>query len=295
MTIIQADKLIALFKRMAREHWRYEWGAAKEGAVDCSGAFVYAFKKLAGLNLPHGSNALVREWGGEIAPAKQAQPGYMVTKWRAEFTGENADELRKKYGSDRLGDHYHIGLMGDDGLVYNAQSEKTGFVASDIKNWDYCLPIKKVAYSESGENVVALYKAIVTTENDPLNVRSAPKTGLKIGTVPRGATVEILSAPHPDSSALTAEDWPRIRFGELVGYASAAFLSPITDSAVEEGGGEAEETGGMIAVSREALLALADAAGAIEPDSAVFTDWLEKVREMQEAAEAVLAYLKGDD
>ena len=47
MTIIQANDLIALFKRMAREHWRYEWGKAKEGAVDCSGAFVYAFNKLA--------------------------------------------------------------------------------------------------------------------------------------------------------------------------------------------------------------------------------------------------------
>ena len=55
MTIIQANDLIALFKRMAREHWRYEWGKAKEGAVDCSGAFVYAFKELGGLTLPHGS------------------------------------------------------------------------------------------------------------------------------------------------------------------------------------------------------------------------------------------------
>ena len=51
MTIIQANDLIALFKRMAREHWRYEWGKAKEGAVDCSGAFVYAFKELGGLTV----------------------------------------------------------------------------------------------------------------------------------------------------------------------------------------------------------------------------------------------------
>ena len=123
MSIIQANDLIALFKRMAREHWRYEWGKAKEGAVDCSGAFVYAFKELGGLTLPHGSNALVREWGGEIAPVKQAKPGYMVTKWRADFTGDDADKLRKKYGTDGLGNHYHIGLMGDDGLVYNAKSE----------------------------------------------------------------------------------------------------------------------------------------------------------------------------
>ena len=70
MTIIQANDLIALFKRMAREHWHYEWGKAKEGAVDCSGAFVYAFKELGGLTLPHGSNALVRNCAREASKTR---------------------------------------------------------------------------------------------------------------------------------------------------------------------------------------------------------------------------------
>lgn len=57
-----------------------------------------------------------------------------------------------------------------------------------------------------------------------------------------------------------------------------------------------EETGKkMIPVSQEALLALADATDALRFESAAFAEWTEKINRMQEAAEAVLAYLKGDD
>ena len=45
----------------------------------------------------------------------------------------------------------------------------------------------------------------------------------------------------------------------------------------------------------EALLALADATDALRFESAAFAEWTEKINRMQEAAEAVLAYLKGDD
>ena len=31
---IKVSALIAVFERMAREHWAYEWGAAREGCVD---------------------------------------------------------------------------------------------------------------------------------------------------------------------------------------------------------------------------------------------------------------------
>ena len=51
----------------------------------------------------------------------------------------------------------------------------------------------------------------------------------------------------------------------------------------------------MIPVSQKALLALADATDALRFESAAFAEWTEKINRMQEAAEAVLAYLKGDD
>ena len=285
MSKIQADKLIARFKRMALEHWRYEWGAAREGVVDCSGAFVEAFEALGGPKMPHGSNAIVRERAGEIAPAAQARPGYIVTKWRADFTGADAEKLLKKYGKDGLGNHHHIGLMGDDGLVYNAQSEATGFVASKLKGWNYCFPLKDVVYDEEAESVATLYRATVATRDDPLNVRDAPRTGKKIGVVPRGATVEVLSDG----------DWPRIRFGELVGYASAEFLTRVEETENETDDGETETDGGeTVAVPREALLALGDALGNMK-DVSPFSQWAQNVSNLETAAEAVCAYLKGDD
>lgn len=41
--------------------WAYVWGSAKAGAVDCSGAFVYAMKKY-GLSIFHGSNTIWRNY-----------------------------------------------------------------------------------------------------------------------------------------------------------------------------------------------------------------------------------------
>ena len=51
--------LIAEFQKMIG--WKYEWGAAKTGTVDCSGAFVYAMKKY-GLSIYHGSNTIWRSY-----------------------------------------------------------------------------------------------------------------------------------------------------------------------------------------------------------------------------------------
>ena len=89
--------------------------------------------------------------------------------------------------------------------------------------------------------------------------------------------------------------WPKIRFGELAGYASADFLSPIEGNDTAEDSESGEETGKMIPVSHEALLALADATDALRFESAAFAEWTKKINRMQEAAESVLAYLKGDD
>ena len=51
--------LIAEFQKMIG--WKYEWGAARTGTVDCSGAFVFAMKKY-GLSIYHGSNTIWRSY-----------------------------------------------------------------------------------------------------------------------------------------------------------------------------------------------------------------------------------------
>ena len=67
-----------------------------------------------------------------------------------------------------------------------------------------------------------IYQAIVNTEKDPLRVRQFAVNGKVLGSVPRGAVVDVLSE--------SGDGWPRIRYNELVGYASGDYLTRVEDS-----------------------------------------------------------------
>lgn len=210
--MIKCNDLLTLFERMAREHWTYEWGASREGCVDCSGAFVYAYGQLGGPQIAHGSNSILRKSMGELLPMSTAQPGYAAVKIRAWTSSESENRW---YGQ-APGDCYHIGLVGRDGLILNAQGTATGFVQSDPGTWAGCAPMLAVDYDEETGDEKVLYQAQVITQEDPLRVRAWAKTGRILGTVPRGAVVDVLS----DSG----DGWPRVRYNELLGYASAEYL-----------------------------------------------------------------------
>ena len=65
-----------------------------------------------------------------------------------------------------------------------------------------------------------LYKAVVNTARDPLNVRDSPEaSGRKIGELARGTTVDVLAEP--------CEGWAYVRAGSVSGYASAAYLARV--------------------------------------------------------------------
>lgn len=212
--MIERDDLLNLFERMARERWAYEWGAAREGCVDCSGAFVWAYKQLGGPSIAHGSNSILRQSMGELLPMSAAQPGYAAVKIRA-WDGE---EIGNRWYGQEPGDCYHIGLVGRDGKILNAKGTAAGFVGSDPdEGWDGCAPLLAVDYEDGGEGARVLYRARVATERDPLRVRDWPETGEVLGSIPRGAEVEVLDD--------TGDGWPRVQHGSLVGYVSGAYLS----------------------------------------------------------------------
>ena len=173
--MIEAGKLLDLFERMEREHWAYELGAAREGLVDCSGAFVWAYKQL-GASIEHGSNSIAHLRVGEYVPVAQAKPGYAVFKMRA---WREEDRGNRWYG-ESPGDCYHIGLMGRDGKVLNAQSVKTGFVASDAKGWAFAAQLKAVEYSSAEGGGKMFGNATVTTAGGALNIREGAGTAAKI-------------------------------------------------------------------------------------------------------------------
>lgn len=173
--MIQAGALIALFKRMLDEHWAYEWGAAREGCVDCSGAFVWAYRQL-GATIEHGSNSIAHLRVGEYVPISEAKPGYAVFKLRA--WRDDSDNGGNRWFGQQPGDVYHIGLMGNGGKVLNAQSTKTGFVASDAKSWAFAAPLKDVIYKEGDEKVFG--NATVSVTSGHLNIREGASTQSKI-------------------------------------------------------------------------------------------------------------------
>ena len=193
--MIPVNGLIALFAQMYREHWAYKWGSAKRGEVDCSGAFVWAYKQF-GASIYHGSNSIARLYvSGLFRPSgtfpkgeewDRVKPGYAAFKWRAKDTA--------KYPDGR-GDFYHIGLVAEDGkTVYEARGTKEGFTTSAVSAWQWFAPLKDVQYDEGGQTMEP-YNAVVSTASGSLNMRSGPGLSYPITfKLPKGTPVTVLIA-----------------------------------------------------------------------------------------------------
>lgn len=206
---IAAGALIGCFETMLQEHWAYAYGAAREGCVDCSGAFVYAFKKLGGPAIEHGSNAIARKRVGAMRPIDCARPGWAAFKWRA--AGEP-----EKYADGR-GDYYHIGLVDGTGrYVLNAKGAKSGFSRDALGGWSFAAPLNDVD-DEEVKRMETLYRARVATRSGPLNLRDRPG-GAVIGRIPRGEAVDVLS---------DGEDWWAVDYRGVSGYAASDYLERI--------------------------------------------------------------------
>lgn len=233
--MIQVSALIALFKRMLDEHWAYEWGAAREGCVDCSGAFVWAYKQL-GASIEHGSNSIAHLRVGQYVPVSEAKPGYAVFKLRA--WRDDSDNGGNRWFGQQPGDVYHIGLMGDDGKVLNAQSTKTGFVASEAAGWAFAAPLKDVIYKEGDGKVFG--NATVSVTSGYLNIREGASTRSKIiAKAANGVRVNIIH-----EAGGTGWVFGKLESGEA-GYMSGEYLvedAPESGDQGETSGGESATT-----------------------------------------------------
>lgn len=212
-------ELIALFETMFDEHWAYEWGAARKGCVDCSGAFVYAYKTF-GKEIEHGSNTIGRKRVGKLLPISEAKPGYAAFKWRDDG-GEP-----EKYKGDGIGNLYHIGLVASDGKsVLNAKGTNYGFCCDPLSAWDYVAPLNAVTYTAEDEEPTtildALYRARVTLNSGTLNVREGPDTGSRrIGKLENRTDVSVVDE---------CGDWCKIAYDGGYAYAHGDYLLRIDD------------------------------------------------------------------
>lgn len=233
--MIPLNDLIALFTRMYREHWAYKWGSAQTGCVDCSGAFVWAYRQF-GQSIYQGSNRIARSYVAGLLPVSAARPG--MAAFKARKPGQQYYDLPseyreggKRYNGD-LNDYYHIGLVDSDPrYVLNAQGVKTGFVRSKLSDgWCAVGYLKAVDYNTNGmdDEMGKNYEAVVDSANDkPVNLRKGPGTAYPvIAAVKDGTRVTVLDEADGD--------WAKIDANGKTGYMMRGFLVADGEAVAEE-------------------------------------------------------------
>ena len=160
MAQVKASDLVEIFNQMADEKWKYVAGAHKQGAVDCSGAFYYAYKLLGGY-MYHGSNTMWRKYTvkKDKIGGITLMPGMAVFKTRNWSLAQSSNSW---YNTDP-GDVYHVGLYVGDGKVVEAKGTKHGVVITDISTWHLAATLKDTIYDLTEENAVESSEKFETT------------------------------------------------------------------------------------------------------------------------------------
>ena len=226
--MIPVKSLIALFQRMNAEHWIYTWGSAETGNVDCSGAFVWAYRQF-GEKIYHGSNRIARTYVKGLLPISEAKPGMAAFKLRK--PGEEYYALPQgymngggQYNGD-LNDYHHIGLIDEDTrYVLNAKSTSEGFKRSKIsEGWDCVGYLADVDYNDNSMEVppVEAYSAMVTAPSGgTVRMRKMPTTDSDtLIKVPVGKTVMVRE---------TAQGWSQVEWDGMIGYMMSQYIQPVS-------------------------------------------------------------------
>ena len=228
MAKIQMQDILGQFRIMLDEHWAYVPNGSSYGEVDCSGAFVYAYRHF-GKDIPHGSNAIARRSVGELLPVSMAKTGMAAFKLRTPEDKNYAlpDKYRvggRDYNGD-LNDYYHIGLVDKTGkYVINAQSSQTGVVLTPIDKWAKVAYLNEVDYGEPQKDAGTIEvdipmetNAVVKTGNGlGVNFRKGKSTNSGLyGKIPEGASVLVTGMDG---------EWSDVAYDGRSGYVMSKFL-----------------------------------------------------------------------
>ena len=202
--MISAKQLIAEFRRMAG--WKYVWGAAREGAVDCSGAFSYAFRRL-GSWMYHGSNTMYEKYSydkGETG-AVPVLPGMAVYKY------------------SKATRWHHVGLYVGGGLTIEAKGALYGVIYGRLEDWSHAGKL----ISKDGATVVydvkeaeaVTYKGICRSRSGgTVNMRTGcSRLNSVVAKVPNGAGVQVLGTE-------VNAGWRAVLYGGKIGFMMSEFV-----------------------------------------------------------------------
>ncbi len=222
--MIPVQELIQVFHQMIG--WPYATpGVNGPGGIDCSGAFVYAYRQF-GQSIYHGSNRIARVFCHDLRPvtdAKALRPGMVIFKSRQNTDGMKAEYKPggRYYNPEFPQDFYHMGLVaGVSPLqIINATRPRV-LISKALKGWTYAGLLNAVSYDE-GAPAPAASQAVVSAESGgSVNLRSRPQAGAAIVVrVPLGQLVDVLDK--------TNDDWWHVRYQSSEGYMMSRFLKQI--------------------------------------------------------------------
>lgn len=207
MSKIPVNELISCFERMRDEHWDYCLNSAREGCVDCSGAFVWAYKQF-NKTILHGSNSIARLSVGDLLSISYARPGMVAVKVK-DWTDD--DDTNRWYDSEP-GNVYHIGLViqnGSEMNVIEAKGAKWGVVQTKLDNkWKFVAYLDDVDYTQKMEETIMEYKytGSIHLTSGYVHLRSQPNiTSKSIAKLYHGERVKIGDSSQPNWYAIKDE------------------------------------------------------------------------------------------
>ena len=231
--MIGVSAFVAKVRAIADRNPTYRTGGVgKDGTCDCIGLVMGAMYELGHKKYDlHSSNYFARYQMQTIKKVyeKDLAVGQILYRSRKDSGQLNARYQAggRYYNGDKL-DYYHAGVVTRVNPLEIIECTESGYISgivisSDAKKWQYAGELKDVLYEgyepDEREETLVSYKAVVTTEKDPLRVREWPEAGTILGKVPKGRTVDVL--------AEAGDGWPKIRYNELIGYVSEQYLTPI--------------------------------------------------------------------
>lgn len=257
MSKIKVADLLSELNIMLKEHWSYVWGSASKGCVDCSGALVYVFRKY-GHSIYHGSNRIARIEVDELLPISQAKPGMAAFKARnpgdAEYALPSSYKSGGKNYNGDLRDFYHVGVVGQNGKVLNAQSSSAGFVESPIKTWTCVGYLTQVDYGDMQEDNMTNGSNNSNTSNDSIDILGTAEVIAESGSTVRMRSRPLKNAPIVANIKVgtlvnileATSEWCQIEVDGKHGYMMSKFLNKL--GSVQESEGDRNDSIDILAL-----------------------------------------------
>jgi hypothetical protein len=211
MQILMASLIIQEFLRMVG--WKYVWGGAREGIVDCSGAFSFAYKRL-GSWMYHGSHTMYTRYcydKGKIG-AVELLPSQPVFKERTVLGIWNV---------------YHVGDYIGGGWVIEAKGRLYGVIVSRIEEWHLTGKLRSrdggtVQYDVKEVLPVIVNAQVVTSTGKAgsyVNLRSGSSAlNPRVAKMPHGTQVQVMTEVPVNKG------WCAVKFGSFIGCADAQYV-----------------------------------------------------------------------